>query len=293
MNNRNFTNRIFTVIVVLTLVSMACGCNLNSTVTNIKTGPTQIVDIQIPMPEEAPTGVALTLEFVGGEMKLAPGADGYLASGTATFNVVDFEPKVEASGSSYTLRSGSMEIKGVPIIEDDVKNRWDLLLTNTAMSLNINAGAYSGSFELGGLALEKLAISEGGSDVNCTFSASNIVEMSSFTYNTGASRVVLNGLANANFTQMTFTSGAGDYTLSFDGNLQRDASVTIDSGVGTVNIIIPEGINAQLTFEGGLTTINIAGGWLQNGQVYTLSGSGPTITFLVKMGMGTLNLKNK
>jgi len=92
---------------------------------------------------------------------------------------------------------------------------------------------------------------------------------------------------------MTFTSGAGDYTLSFDGDLQRDASVTIDSGVGTVNIIIPEGVNAQVTFDGGLTTVNTNGKWEHNGNVYTLSGSGPTITITVKMGAGTLNLETE
>ena len=161
------------------------------------------------------------------------------------------------------------------------------------MSLNIKAGAYDGSFELGGLSLEKLAISEGGSDVTGAFSAPNNVEMSSFTYSTGGSRMELKGLANANFEQMTFTSGAGDYTLSFDGDLQRDASVTIESGVSTVNIIVPEGVNAQVTFEGGLTTVNAGGGWAQNGSVYTLSGSGPTITITVKMGVGTLNLKTE
>ena len=62
---------------------------------------------------------------------------------------------------------------------------------------------------------------------------------------------------NANFERMTFNSGAGDYTLSFDGDLQRDASVTIDTGAATVNIILPEGANAQVTFDGGLTTVNL------------------------------------
>jgi hypothetical protein len=115
--------------------------------------------------------------------------------------------------------------------------------------------------------------------------------MSSFTFSTGASKVDLKGLANANFEQMTFSSGAGDYTLSFDGDLQRDASVMIDSGVGTVTLIIPENINARVTFDSGLSTVNKDSGWEQNGNTYTLSGSGSTITITVKMGTGTLNLE--
>lgn len=294
MNNRN---RILAAALVLALVSMACGANIKLPVTQIKTGPTQTVDIQVPMPEEPSTGGELNLEFLAGEMKLAPaaalGANGYLASGTATYNVADFEPKVESTGASYTLRSGNLEIEGIPNFQDDVKNEWDLQLANTPMSLNIKAGAYTGSFELGGLSLEKLTISEGGSDLTGTFSEPNHVEMSSFTFSTGGSSVELKGLANANFAQMTFSSGAGDYTLSFDGDLKRDASVTIDSGVGTVNIIVPEGVNAQVTFGGGLSTVNTNGGWEQDGNVYTLSGSSPTLTIAVKMGAGSLNLKTE
>ena len=284
-------DRIFAVALVLALVIMACGINLP--VTQIKTGPTQTVDIQVPMPAEGSTGVELNLEFLAGELKLAPGASGNLASGKATFNAVDFEPKVDSSGSSYTLRMGKQKIEGVPNFQGDIKNAWDLHLANKPMSLNIKAGAYNGNFELGGLSLEKLAISEGGSDLTSTFSAPNNVVMSSFTFSTGGSTMLLKGLANANFEQMNFKSGAGDYTLSFDGNLQRNASVTIESGASTVNIIVPEGTNAHVNFDGGLTSVNAGSGWSQNGNVYTLSGSSPTITITVKMGVGTLNLKTE
>lgn len=287
----NSHERILAAALVLALVSIACGINLP--VTKIETGPTQTIDIQIPMPEKPSNDVELNLEFVAGDLKLAPGASKYLASGTATFNVPEFEPNVEDSGSTYTLRQGELDIEGIPNFQDDFINKLDLQLANTLMSLNIKAGAYTGTFELGGLSLEKLAISEGGSDVTVAFSALNQVEMSSFTYSTGGSTMVLKGLANANFEQMTFDSGAGDYTLNFDGDLQRDASVTIETGASTLNIIVPEGIDAQVTFDGGLATVNVGDGWKQNGNSYTHSGSGPTITMTVKMGVGTLNLKTE
>jgi hypothetical protein len=296
MNN---SKRILAAALVLSLVSVACGANIQSPVTSIQTGPIQTVDIQVPMPAGSVTSVELNLEFAAGELKLSPAAvagaaseaGGYLASGAATFNAIDFEPKVEVAGVSCTLRQGDLKIEGIPKFQDDLKNQWDLQLANTPMSLNIKAGAYTGDIELGRLSLEKLAISEVGSDTSVTFSAPNQVEMSSFTYDTGGSTLVLKGLANANFEQMTFNSGAGDYTLSFDGDLRRDASVTIDSGISTVNIIVPKGVNAQVSFEGGLSSVNMNGGWEQNGDMYILSGSGPTITINVKMGVGTLNLK--
>jgi len=289
MNKR--INRILAATLIMYFVTMACGLNLP--VTQIKAGPIQDVEIHILMPEEVSTGVELNLEFVEGELKLTPGANGFLASGKATFNAVDFEPMVEVTGSSYTLHQGDLKIEGVPVAQKDLINEWDLKLADIPMSLNIQAGAYSGNFELGGLSLEELTISEGGSDLICIFSKPNLVEMSSFTFSTGGSSLELRGLANANFAQMNFNAGAGDYTLSFDGNLRRDAAVMIDAGVGTVNLIVPEDVNTKLTFEGGLTTINMDGAWSQNGNAYTISGSGPALTFTVKMGAGTLNLKTE
>lgn len=294
MNNYNQKrNCILVTALLLALAATACGINAKLPVTEIKTGPTQTVDIQVPMPEESSSSVGLNLEFVAGELKLAPGANGYLASGTAIFNAVDFEPKVEGTESSYTLRSGDIEIKGIPEFSDDLQNTWDIKLANKPMSLNIKAGPYTGSFELGGLSLEKLVIDEVGSELKGKFSEPNQVEMSSFTFLTGGSDVELKGLANANFEKMTFNSGAGNYTLSFDGDLKRDASVMIDSGISTINIIVPQGVNAQVTFDGGLTSVNATGGWEQNENLYTLSGDGPTITITVKMGIGNLNLKTE
>ena len=292
MNNKNGFNCVLTAAVILAWVSTACGTNLKPIVTHVEIGNEQTVDLQVPMPE-SPAGTELNLVFWAGELTVSPGADAVLAQGTATYNAAAFEPKYEANGTSYTLKTGELEFEGIPTIDKDLKNTWDLQLANTPMSLAIQAGAYTGDFELGGLSLEKLSISEGGSVFTGAFSTPNNVVMSSFTFDTGGSTMLLKGLANANFQQMSFKSGAGDYTLSFDGELQRDASVTIDTGAATVNIIVPEGVNAQVTFDGGLSSVISEGGWSQSGSVYTLSGSGPTITIAVKMGVGTLNLKTE
>lgn len=282
-----------TCLAALALVSLACGFDVQLPVTRIETGPTQTVDIRLPLPEDPAGGVQLILEFAGGELTLAPGASDSLARGTATYNVPEFAPETSTDGDTYTLRSGDMEIEAIPVFTDEVTNRWELELADTPISLVIRAGGYTGNFELGGLSLKELSISDGGASVKGAFSEPNNIEMSSFTYSTGASSAELSGLANANFTRMQFTAGAGDYTLRFDGILQRDASVTIESGVGTLSIIVPQGTNTSLSSDSGLTSIQIAGEWAQNGNVYTLSGSGPTLTFLVKMGVGTLNLETE
>jgi hypothetical protein len=278
---------------ILAVISTACGAKIKSPLTSIKTGPTQTVDIHVPMLESSSNGVELNLEFAAGELKLAPGNSQYLASGSATFNVIDLAPTIGRQGSSYQIQAGNIDAEEISTCPDNIENVWDLQLANTPMTLNIKAGAYDGSVELGGLSLKQLVISDEGSVFTGRFSEPNNVEMTSFTYRTGAGNTELKGLANANFSQMTFTSGPGEYTLGFDGRLQRNASVTIESRLSTVNIIVPKGVTVQVSSEGKLATVNPDSGWNQNGSVYEVRGSGPTITILVKMSTGTLNLKTE
>ena len=116
--------------------------------------------------------------------------------------------------------------------------------------------------------------------------------MSSLRYETGASKVTLTGLANANFTNMIFKSGAGDYTLDFTGELQQDASVDIQSGLSNLVIVMPQGTPTNLNVRGGLTNVNFSGVWSSSGNTYTIEGNGPSLTINIDMGAGNLELRN-
>jgi len=158
------------------------------------------------------------------------------------------------------------------------------------MNLSIDSGAYDGIFEFGGLSLTRLDIKDGASNVELSFSEPNPVEMSTFTYNTGASDVKILGLGNANFTLFDFSSGAGDYTLDFSGDLRRDASIKIETGFSNLIIIVPEGVDAVVSVQGGLSNVNATTGWERSGDDYVQKGEGPTLTFVIEMGAGNLTL---
>lgn len=288
----NKSTLVRTTFIILVLLALTCSCTLKSPVTKIETGPTQTADLQVPLPTGG-SSAALNLKFVTGELKLSPGADGYLAIGKATYNAPTFAPVLTSEGNVYTLSTGEQEIEGFPTFDEELQNEWELQLGNVPLNLSIDAAAYTGNFELGGLALENLKIDEGGSDFTGSFSTPNPIEMATFSFNTGGSTMSLTGLANANFAEMNFEAGAGDYTLSFDGELKRDATIVIDAGISTLILIVPEGVNAVVSYEGGLSSVNTEGGWAKNGEIYTLSGDSPTLNITVTMGMGTLNLKTE
>jgi hypothetical protein len=275
--------KIISAILVLALASMACGFSIDLPERQ-KAGPDIEESITVADPKSDET--RLSIEFGAGQLTLSPGAK-TLVDGTAVFNVEDLRPSIIENGSSIELKQG--DFKSLPLF-DDMKNEWDLQLGNMPMDLSIAAGAYEGTLELGGLALKSLTVRDGASHVDISFLEPNQAEMSILRYETGASDVRLTGLANANFSTLKFSGGAGNYTLDFSGELQRDAVVTIDSGLGNLSLVVPEEVDATVTVEGAALNINHSSGWAQNGQSYTQSGSGPTLTIVVKMAAGNLSI---
>ncbi len=279
--------KIISAILVLALASLACGFSVN-----IPQAPTPGPEVTDKIAVAAPTsgGTRLSLAFGAGQLNLASGAPaGKLVDGTATYNFPDFKPQVSQTDGEVQIQQGNLKFNGVPAF-NNIKNEWDLKLGSMPMSLTIEAGAYEGSFEFGGLALTDLTVKSGAANVQLSFASPNQTEMTLLRFETGASTVKLIGLANANFNTLDFQGGAGDYTLDFTGDLQRDATVRIDSGLSNVTLRIPKNVNAVVTVEGGLKSVSTSSNWAQNGDDYTQKGEGPTLTFLVKLGAGSLTL---
>lgn len=275
--------KIISATLVLALASLACGFSIDLPERQ-NAGPETKESITVADPGSEETH--LTLSFGAGKLTVSPGPGGEsLVDGTAVYNVKELKPEILKDGNSIEIRQG--DFKGLPPL-DNLKNEWDLKLKDSPMDLTVQAGAYEGSLELGGLALKSLTVRDGASNVDLSFRQPNQAEMSMLRYETGASSVKLSGLANANFSTLTFSGGAGNYTLDFSGELQRDGVVTIEAGLGDLSLVVPEGVDAVVTVEGTAVNINHSSNWSQSGQKYSQEGSGPTLTILVKMSAGNL-----
>jgi len=274
---------------LLVLALMAAGavaCSLTLTVPTVDTGPVQVLSIDEPAPpQETVTGVEIN---VGpGTLELSGGATG-LAAGSIRFNVEEWRPTVTRTETALTIEQGEPDAS-LPIGED-VVNEWSLRLGNVPMELSVHAGAYSGSIDLSGVPLRSFSVTDGASDTEVEFNSPNPEQMESLTYQTGASTVSLSGLANANFSEMTFIGGAGTYTLDFSGDLRRDATVSLQAGVSSVRIEVPEGTAAVVVVRGALNSVNTIGSWSHDGDTYRHAGLGPTLRISVDMGVGSLTL---
>lgn len=275
--------KIISAILVLAFASMACGFDVDLP-ERVQPGPD--VEESITVTGSGSEETRVNISFGAGTLKLSPGAKN-LVDGTAVYNYSELKPEVVKDDGNVEIKQGEFRNLVNP---NDIHNEWNLQLGKTPIDLTINAGAYEGRYELGGLSLTSLTVQDGAADVELSFSEPNKTEMSVLRYETGASSVTLNGLANANFSSLIFSGGAGSYELDFSGELNDDATVNIEAGAGDVQLIIPKGVNAEVTVERAIVNINHSSGWSQNGNDYTQEGEGPTLTILVKMVAGNLTL---
>jgi len=271
-------------ILVLSLASLACGVQTNFP--SAKTpGPIVTDEISVNVPDG---DANLALTFGAGKLLLAPGAE-KLVQGSAKYNIADFKPEIKTTGGDVSITQGNYQMNGFPVLSN-IENTWDLKLGSAPMALTINAGAYEGHFDFGGLALTALTINDGAAQVTADFPVPNNQKMSLLSYKTGASNVTFKNLANANFATLNFESGAGNYTLDFGGKLQRDGSVSVRSGMSNLTLVIPADLAVTVKVSSGLSNVQFPSGWTQRGDTYTQEGSGPELIITIEMGAGNVNI---
>jgi len=278
---------IIAVILVLILATFACS------ISNIemKTIDQQTVTINEPLPSNM-TETELSFNMTGGTFNIQPGS-GLLVSGSVVYNVEQWEPQFTRSNNYYEIKQvNPFNFSGIPT--NDIVNTWDLALTNEIpLNLTVEGGASENNFDFTGLKLTRLKITQGASETSVQFNAPNTAQMEEFSFTTGASSAELLGLGYANFTTMTFSAGAGDYTLDFTGALAHDATVNIKSTISNIRIIIPAGMKAVIVNKGTVSNINTEGTWMLNDDTYNTLVEGYTLTIILDMAVGNVTLTHE
>jgi hypothetical protein len=220
---------------------------------------------------------------------ITPDTEG-LVNGSIKYNVEPWAPEFIRRDHYFEIRQvNPFRITGIPL--GDVENTWELGLTNALpLDLTIEGGASENIFDLSGLQLTNLKITQGASDTTIRFDTPNPSIIEDFSFTTGASSAKIFGLGNANFKTMTMSGGAGNYTLDFTGNLMQDTRVDIKAGISNITIIIPAGMRAAVINKGTVSNVNTQGTWLLTNQTYTTLNEGYTLLINLDLSVGNVNL---
>ena len=174
--------------------------------------------------------------------------------------------------------------------------RFDLVLGKAKpYALTIEIGASDSYFDLGGLPLTRLTISQGASHYAVNFSAPNPQSLALLKFGAGAGGMEIKNLANANFVELRVEGGAAAYQLDFGGSLRQDGRVRIATGMSAVEIAVPASTAAKISHETLMGGLEVGDGFMKKeGAFWTeaaLAGKTPLLTIQSNVALGSLRLR--
>jgi hypothetical protein len=203
--------------------------------------------------------IRVFVEYGAGHLKIGAADEGVLYRMNLRYDEDIFEPVSDFSGDRLHLGVESIG-RGFNIGRNKQSGELDLeFARGIPMDMDLEFGAVRADIDLGGLALTDLDLSTGASQSTIDISEPNSVGMSTARFEIGAAEFEARHLGNLNAERIEVDAGVGQVTLWLNGRWQRDASVSIDMGLGALELRVPEGLGLRLRKEGFLVSLDSEG----------------------------------
>jgi hypothetical protein len=211
--------------------------------------------------------VRVIVDYGAGRFNVTSTDDRVLYRMTLRYDEDRFEPIADFSGDRLELGVESLGRRW-NIGKGDNTGQLDLeLARGIPMDLELNFGAVRADLDLGGLALTDLALRTGASESTVDMSEPNIAAMRTASFEAGAAEFTACNLGNLNAERIEVAVGVGDLTLGFSGRWEQDAAVSIDMGLGALELRFPEGLGVRLRKNSFLTSLD-SEGMVKRGDAY-------------------------
>jgi hypothetical protein len=210
------------------------------------------------------------IRYGAGRLSIRPSETGALYRMELRYDEDMFEPVAE-----YEEDRLELGVKGIGKHIDWPKNRdsGEMNLTlarNVPMDLDLEFGAVRADVDLGGLQMTRLDLSTGASQSRIDISEPNRLRMSSAGFEVGAADFHVRNLGNLNAEIITVDAGVGNVVLDFRGQWQGDADVSVDLGLGALELRFPEGLGVKVIKNTFLTSLDSEGLIKRGDSFYSL-----------------------
>ncbi len=167
-------------------------------------------------------------------------------------------PKINYSRSggdgNLSVRSNNEDGNGFSILgkqkNQAVKNNWSISLSrDLPCVIHVEFGLGSGSADFGGLNIEELKFATGLSDVELNFSSPCAGQARVVELVTGLGSMEVRGLSNLKMGSMIFAGGLGSAMLEFGGAFRQYVNVSLDVGMGSLDLRIPENMGVKIRHD--------------------------------------------
>ena len=210
--------------------------------------------------------VRVHVEYGAGELNIGSTDEGLLYRMDLRYDEDSFEPVADATGDRIHLGVESIR-RNINVRGGDTGEMTLELARGVPMDLRLDFGAVRAEMDLAGLALTGLELRTGASESVVDISEPNPAAMKEASFEVGAAEFTALNLGNLNAEHIDIDAGVGSLTLDFGGRWARDAEVSIDMGLGALELRVPEGLGVQLRKDSFLTALD-SEGLVKRGDVY-------------------------
>lgn len=141
------------------------------------------------------------------------------------------------------------------------------LARGVPMDLALQFGAVKADVDLGGLALTGLELATGASESRIAVSAPNPSRLGTAQFKVGAADFSLSGVGNLSADRIEVQTGVGQVRLALDGAWRHDAELSVEMGLGSLRLSIPEGLGVRVRKDSFLTSFDPEG-LVKRGDAY-------------------------
>jgi hypothetical protein len=223
-------------------------------------------DVTMSRQLQGDDAVRVNVEYGAGRLTVGAIDEGLLYRMNLRYDEDAFEPVAELDGDR--LRLGVESVRRNVRTRGRQSGRLDLeLARGVPMDLDLEFGAVRADIDLGGLVLTGLDLSTGASQSIVDVSEPNRGSMSTASFEVGAAEFTARHLGNLNAERIDVDAGVGSLMLWLTGEWERDAQVSIDMGLGSLELMVPEGLGVRLRKDSFLTALD-SEGLVKRGDVY-------------------------
>jgi hypothetical protein len=234
----------------------------------------------------------VTIEYGAGELEIAAADDAdVLYRMDLRYDEERFEPIAE-------FERGRLEL-GVESVRRNLgirgKSEASMILAlgrDVPMDLDLEFGAVKAEIDLGGLALTELTVETGASQSRIDVSEPNPERLGTASLSVGAADFQAVRLGNLNADRIDVNAGVGDVTLDFTGEWRRDGEISVDMGLGALELRFPKGLGVHLKKDGFLASLDSEGLIKRGDSYYSPDWDGAThrVTVEIDAAFGSIDV---
>ncbi len=213
--------------------------------------------------------VDVRVRFGAGRLRIEPGEPGTLYRMHLRYDEESFEPVAKYERGRLDLGVEGTK-RNLRWRKDNTQEMELFLARELPMKLDLEFGAVRADLDLGGIQMTRLKLHTGASESRVDISEPNPIRMSSASLGVGAADFHVRNLGNLNSERITVDAGVGNIVLDFQGTWQGDATVSVDMGLGALELRFPEGLGVRLFKDTFLTSFDSEGLVKRGDSYYSL-----------------------